>query len=122
MKIQESAENYLEAILELTEKHGSVRSIDVVQHLGVSKPSVSRAMRVLRENGYVEMDKDGLLSLTEQGAAIAERIYDRHKILTRWLISLGVDSADAAADACKMEHAMSESTFLKMKEHILREI
>lgn len=122
MKIQESAENYLEAILELKEKHGSVRSIDVVQHLGVSKPSVSRAMRVLRENGYVEMDKDGLLSLTEQGAAIAERIYDRHKILTRWLISLGVDSADAAADACKMEHAMSESTFLKMKEHILREI
>ena len=122
MKIQESAENYLEAILELTEKHGSVRSIDVVQHLGVSKPIVSRAMRVLRENGYVEMDKDGLLSLTEQGAAIAERIYDRHKILTRWLISLGVDSADAAADACKMEHAMSESTFLKMKEHILREI
>lgn len=122
MKIQESAENYLVAILELTEKHGSVRSIDVVQHLGVSKPSVSRAMRVLRENGYVEMDKDGLLSLTEQGAAIAERIYDRHKILTRWLISLGVDSADAAADACKMEHAMSESTFLKMKEHILREI
>ena len=122
MKIQESAENYLEAILELKEKHGSVRSIDVVQHLWVSKPSVSRAMRVLRENGYVEMDKDGLLSLTEQGAAIAERIYDRHKILTRWLISLGVDSADAAADACKMEHAMSESTFLKMKEHILREI
>lgn len=122
MKIQESAENYLEAILELKEKHGSVRSIDVAQHLGVSKPSVSRAMRVLRENGYVEMDKDGLLSLTEQGAAIAERIYDRHKILTRWLISLGVDSADAAADACKMEHAMSESTFLKMKEHILREI
>ena len=122
MQIHESAEDYLEAILELTEKHGSVRSIDVVQHLGVSKPSVSRAMRVLRENGYVEMDKDGLLSLTEQGAAIAERIYDRHKILTRWLISLGVDSADAAADACKMEHAMSESTFLKMKEHILREI
>lgn len=122
MKIQESAENYLEAILELKEKHGSVRSIDVVQHLGVSKPSVSRAMSLLRENGYVEMDKDGLLSLTEQGAAIAERIYDRHKILTRWLISLGVDSADAAADACKMEHAMSESTFLKMKEHILREI
>lgn len=122
MKIQESAENYLEAILELKEKHGSVRSIDVAQHLGVSKPSVSRAMSLLRENGYVEMDKDGLLSLTEQGAAIAERIYDRHKILTRWLISLGVDSADAAADACKMEHAMSESTFLKMKEHILREI
>ena len=122
MKIQESAENYLEAILELKEKHGSVRSIDVVQHLGVSKPSVSRAMRVLRENGYVEMDKDGLLSLTEQGAAIAERIYDRHKILTRWLISLGVDSADAAADACRMEHAMSESTFLKRTEHILREI
>lgn len=122
MKIQESAENYLESILALKEEKGAVRSIDIVHHLEFSKPSVSRAMSLLRENGYVEMDKDGLLSLTEQGAAIAERIYDRHKILTRWLISLGVDSADAAADACKMEHAMSESTFLKMKEHILREI
>ena len=122
MKIHQSAEDYLETILILRERKGSVRSIDVAGELGFSKASVSVAMKKLREAGYVRMDEDGLLSLTEQGAAIAERIYDRHKILTRWLISLGVDSADAAADACKMEHAMSESTFLKMKEHILREI
>ncbi len=122
MKIQESAENYLEAILQLQEENGSVRSIDIVQHLGFSKPSVSRAMSLLRENGYVLMDKDGLLTLTDAGREIAERIYERHKLLTRWLVSLGVDPKSAAADACKMEHAMSADTFRKMKEHILKEI
>ncbi len=122
MKIQESAENYLEAILQLQEENGSVRSIDIVQHLGFSKPSVSRAMSLLRENGYVLMDKDGLLTLTDAGREIAERIYERHKLLTRWLVSLGVDPKSAAADACKMEHAMSADTFQKMKEHILKEI
>ena len=119
MKIQESAENYLEAILQLQEEHGSVRSIDVVQHLGFSKPSVSRAMSLLRENGYVLMDRDGLLTLTDAGREIAERIYERHKLLTRWLISLGVEPDRAAADACRMEHAVSNETFEKMKAHIL---
>ena len=122
MKIQESAENYLEAILQLQEEHGSVRSIDVVQHLGFSKPSVSRAMSLLRENGYVLMDKDGLLTLTDAGREIAERIYERHKLLTRWLISPGVEPDRAAADACRMEHAVSNETFEKMKAHILGEI
>ena len=122
MKIQESAENYLEAILQLQEEHGSVRSIDVVQHLGFSKPSVSRAMSLLRENGYVLMDRDGLLTLTDAGREIAERIYERHKLLTRWLISLWVEPDRAAADACLMEHAVSNDTFEKMKAHILGEI
>ena len=122
MKIQESAENYLEAILQLQEEHGSVRSIDVVQHLGFSKPSVSRAMSLLRENGYVLMDRDGLLTLTDAGREIAERIYERHKLLTRWLISLGVEPDRAAAYACRMEHAVSNETFEKMKAHILGEI
>ena len=122
MKIQESAENYLEAILQLQEEHGSVRSIDVVQHLGFSKPSVSRAMSLLRENGYVLMDRDGLLTLTDAGREIAERIYERHKLLTRWLGFLGVDPDRATADACRMEHAVSNETFEKMKAHILGEI
>lgn len=122
LKIQESAENYLEAILQLREENGAVRSIDIVQHLGFSKPSVSRAMSLLRENGYVLMDKSGLLTLTPAGQEIAERIYERHKLLTRWLISLGVEPKAAAADACRMEHAMSADTFQKMKEHILKEI
>ena len=122
MKIQESAENYLEAILQLQDEHGTVRSIDVVQHLGFSKPSVSRAMSLLRENGYVLMDRDGLLTLTDAGREIAERIYERHKLLTRWLISLGVEPDRAAADACRMEHAVSNETFEKMKAHILGEI
>ena len=122
MKIQESAENYLEAILQLQEEHGTVRSIDVVQHLGFSKPSASRAMSLLRENGYVLMDRDGLLTLTDAGREIAERIYERHKLLTRWLEFLGVDPDRAAADACRMEHAVSNETFEKMKAHILGEI
>ncbi len=122
MKKQAAAEHYLEAILQLREKNGAVRSIDIVQHLGFSKPSVSRAMSLLRENGYVLMDKDGLLTLTGAGLEIAERIYERHKLLTRWLISLGVPADAAAADACRMEHAMSADTFQKMKEHILKEI
>ena len=121
MKIQKSAEDYLEAILELQES-GSVRSIDVAQHLGFSKPSVSRAVGLLREHGYLSVDPDGLLTLTDTGREIAERIYDRHKLLTRWLLWLGVPPEEAAADACTMEHAMSEDTFQKMKAHILTEI
>ena len=119
MQIHESAENYLEAILALGEK-GAVRSIDVAQHLEFSKPSVSRAMSLLRENGYVVMDEGGFLSLTELGHQVADRIYERHKLLTKWLIALGVSEETAAADACKIEHDLSDESFEKLKEHIRR--
>lgn len=118
MKIQESAENYLEAILALEEEKGNVRSIDVAQRLEFSKPSVSRAMSLLRENGYVTMEKDGRLLLTPSGREIAERIYERHRLLTRWLITLGVSPEVAAEDACRIEHDISAESFAKLKEHI----
>jgi len=118
MKIQESAENYLEAILVLKNKNGMVRSIDIAQHLSFSKPSISRAMSLLRENGYITMDKNGWIDLTSAGLAIAERIYERHRIMTEWLTSLGVEPAAAAADACRIEHAISEETFQKIRKHI----
>ena len=120
MKIQESAEDYLEAILILAREKGTVRSIDVAHRLGFTKPSVSRAMSLLRENGYVTMDPDGLLSLTQAGRKIAEPIYERHCMLTDWLVSLGVSPETAAKDACHMEHSISDETFAKMKEHIFR--
>lgn len=119
MNIHESAENYLEAILALGEK-GAVRSIDIANHLEFSKPSVSRAMSLLRENGYVIMDQDGFLTLTEAGHEIADRIYERHKLLTKWLTVLGVDPEVAAADACKIEHDLSDQSFQKLKEHIAK--
>ena len=118
MKIQESAENYLEAILMVTREKGSCRSIDVAQFLEFSKPSVSRAMSLLRENGYVHMDDSGLLTLTDDGLEIAERIYERHQLLTAWLIELGVSPDIAQADACRIEHVISTQTFDKVKEHI----
>lgn len=118
MKIQESAENYLEAILIIQEKKGIVRSIDIAHQLNFSKPSVSRAMSLLRENGYVAMDRDGLLTLTDAGMEIASRIYERHRLLTEWLTVLGVDPEVAAVDACRIEHDISEETFAKLKEHI----
>ena len=117
MQIHESAENYLEAILALSEK-GNVRSIDVAQHLNFSKPSVSRAMSLLRENGYVIMDDDGLLHLTDSGYEIAARIYERHQLLTKWLTQLGVDPDVAAEDACKIEHDLSVESFEALKRHI----
>lgn len=122
MKMQESGEDYLESILILKEAHGAVRSIDVARHMNFSKPSVSRAMGLLRENNYIVMDKEGLIELTPAGLEVAKRIYERHQLLTRWLVSLGVSPADAAEDACRIEHDISETTFLKMKEHILKEI
>ena len=118
MKIQESAENYLEAILIIQEKKGIVRSIDIAHQLNFSKPSVSRAMSLLRENGYVAMYRDGLLTLTDAGMEIASRIYERHRLLTEWLTVLGVDPEVAAVDACRIEHDISEETFAKLKEHI----
>ena len=119
MNIYESAENYLEAILSLHERHGLVRSIDIANELHFSKPSVSVAMKKLRESGYIEMDKDGFISLLPSGEEIARRIYERHKLLTQFFIRLGVDPEVAAADACKVEHDLSEETFQKMKEHAL---
>ncbi len=120
MKIQESAEDYLESILILKEQKGAVRSIDVARYLNFSKPSVSRAMSLLRQNGYVVMDREGLLELTDTGRAIAEPIYERHCMLTKWLMALGVSPETAARDACRMEHSVSDETFARMKEHIAK--
>lgn len=115
MKIQESAENYLEAILMIQQQKGTCRSIDVAQFLGFSKPSVSRAMSLLRENGYVVMDESGLLNLTDSGRAIAESILERHELLTKWLTSIGVSPEAAQADACRIEHVISSETFRCIK-------
>ena len=111
MKIYESAEDYLEAILKIKNQTGNVRSIDIVHELGFSKPSVSVAMKRLRENGYIEMDADGSITLLPPGEEIANRIYSRHKIMTQFLIMLGVSPEVAAEDACKMEHDISDETF-----------
>ncbi len=120
MKIQESAENYLEAILVLKQEKGLVRSIDIAHHLEFSKPSVSRAMSLLRENGYVTMERDGgWIELTQAGREIAERIYERHQLVRDWLIALGVSPETAAEDACRIEHDISEESFERLKEHIL---
>ena len=119
MNIYESAENYLEAILSLHERHGLVRSIDIANELHFSKPSVSVAMKKLRESGYIEMDKDGFISLLPSGEEIARRIYERHKLLTQFLIQLGVSEKVAAADACKIEHDLSDESFEKIKAHAL---
>jgi DtxR family Mn-dependent transcriptional regulator len=119
MRIYQSAEDYLEAILMLRERNGSVRSIDIVNELGYSKPSISVAMKKLRENGYVNMDDDGLITLTPAGEEIAGRIYTRHRLLTQFFVHLGVSEEVAAADACKIEHDLSDETFEKIKEHAL---
>lgn len=111
MKIQKSAEDYLEAMLMMREKHGFIRSVDVAEHLGVTKPSVSYAAKRLRENGYITMDRDGLINLTGSGMDIAVRTYDRHKVLTDFLMRLGVSEATARDDACKIEHDISDETF-----------
>ena len=118
MKILESGENYLETILMLKESKGSVRSIDIVRQMNFSKPSVSRAMSLLRENGYITMDKEGWIQLTESGMEVASRIYERHRLLTKWLMALGVSPEVAAEDACRMEHDISNETFEKLKAHL----
>ena len=120
MNIHESAEDYLEAILILRERQGSVRSIDIVHQLELTKPSASVAMKRFRENGYIEMDADGFITLLPPGEEIAQRIYDRHKLLTKFLVALGVSEETAAADACKMEHDLSDETFEKIKAHAQR--
>ena len=118
MKIQESAENYLETILILSQKKTHVRSIDIVNELEFSKPSVSVAMKNLRQNGYVLMDKDGSLTLTYAGREIAEMIYERHQVLSEWLVRLGVDEQTAVKDACRIEHVISPKSFQAIKNHI----
>ena len=118
MKIQESAENYLEAILVLSKKNSFVRSIDIASHLGFSKPSVSVAMKNLRLNGYIEVDKNGSITLTSDGLQIAEQIYERHTFLSQWLIRLGVSEEIAAEDACRMEHVISAESFKALKKYV----
>ena len=117
MKLQESGENYLETILILEKRNGIARSVDVATELGFSKPSVSVAMKNLRLNGLIEIDEDGMITLQEAGRAIAERIYERHTLLTQWLEQLGVSPAVAAEDACRMEHVISAETFAALKAH-----
>ena len=116
MQIKESAEDYLEKILILSNKNSLVRSIDIVNYMKVSKPSVSVAMKKLRENGYILMDNDGYITLTEEGKKIAEKIYERHMFITKWLQDLGVPEEIASSDACKIEHVLSVETFDAIKE------
>lgn len=118
MKIQESAENYLETIYILSLKNHQVRSIDIVNELDFAKPSVSVAMKNLREHGYIAMDNDGYITLTEQGKMIAENMYERHTLLSQWLIDLGVDRITASEDACRVEHVLSKDSFEAIKKHI----
>jgi len=118
MHIQESGEMYLETIHVLFKKNGHVRSIDVSEHMGYSKPSVSRAMGLLKNGGYITIDKDGYITLTEDGMAVAQKIYERHTLLSQLLQALGVSPETAAEDACKMEHAISDETFQAIKKHL----
>ena len=117
MEILRASEDYLEAMLMMKEKHGYVRSIDVAEFLGVTKPSVSYATKRLRESGHITMDKDGLITLTDTGMAVASSMLDRHKTLTAFLIDIGVDKETAEADACKIEHDISQQTYDAICEH-----
>ena len=118
MSLHESAEMYLETIYQLSLERSSVRSIDVAESMGYSKPSISRAVGLLKQGGYLLMDKDGSLTLTESGLEIAQKVYERHTILTNVLVRLGVSPEVAAEDACKMEHVISDETFDAMKRHL----
>jgi Mn-dependent DtxR family transcriptional regulator len=118
MRIHKSAEDYLEMILRLNEERGYARSVDIATGLSVSKPSVSVAMKQLREGGYILMDKDNYITLTDAGMEIAQRIYERHKVLTRMLALIGVDEKIAEADACKVEHDISVQTFNALKDQL----
>jgi Mn-dependent DtxR family transcriptional regulator len=122
MEIRESAEDYLEAILRLSKKGDGVRSIDIATMLNVSKPSVSHAMKLLREDGYIAMDRYGTITLLDKGAAIAGSIYERHTVLAGMLEALGVSPDVALADACKLEHDLSDESFSKIKEHFQRNV
>ena len=117
MTIQKSAEDYLEAMLMMKEQHGYIRSIDIADHLGVTKPSVSYATKRLRENGFITMDHSGFITLTDSGMEIADRIYSRHKMLTDFFTAIGVSPEIARTDACKVEHDISEETFKAMSRY-----
>ena len=123
MTIQKSAEDYLEAMLMMKEQHGYIRSIDIADHLGVTKPRVSYATKRLRENGFITMDHSGFITLTDSGMEIADRIYSRHKMLTDFFTAIGVSPEIARTDACKVEHDISEETFKAMSRYneILKE-
>lgn len=121
LKIQESAENYLEAILVIHNRQGNVRSIDIANELSFSKPSVSVAMKNLRTNGYIEVDKEGFITLLDKGREIAEKIYERHTFITDWLTAMGVSPEVAAEDACRIEHVISSETFEALKAHVSRQ-
>lgn len=122
MKIQESAENYLETILMLSEKRPAVRSIDIAVEMDFTKPSVSVAMKKLRENGYILVDGDGFITLTESGKEIAERTYERHKFISEFLVKIGVDEETASNDACRIEHVISVQSFEKLKEFVKKSL
>lgn len=120
MRILRASEDYLETMLMMQRKHGYIRSIDIASYLGVTKPSVSYATKRLRENGYITMDADGLISLTDSGLSIAKKMLERHTTLTRFLVYLGVSEETAEMDACKMEHDISEETFNAICRHAER--
>lgn len=122
MTIRKSAEDYLEAILRLRARKGYARSVDIAAALGVSGPSVSVAMQKLRNNGCIEMDASGFITLTDEGMAIASRIYERHRVLKALLMSIGVDEATAEADACRVEHDLSEETFDAIRRTVERQL
>ena len=117
MNLMESGEMYLETILQLQQRQGNVRSVDISEYMGYSKPSISRAVGLLKNGGYINVDSDGLITLTESGLEIAQKIYERHTVLTQLLIRLGVSPETAAADACKIEHNLSDETFEALKNH-----
>ena len=119
MSLQESGEMYLETIYVLSKKMKNVRSIDVVEYMNFSKPSVSRAISILKGGGYVSVNSEGYLTLTPLGAEVAEKIYERHNIITKYLLSLGVTEDTAAADACKIEHVISDESFEAIKKTIM---
>jgi len=116
MKIQASAEDYLESILVLTQKKGKVRSVDIAQHMGFSKPTISIIMKQFKENGYINIAPDRTICLTEKGIEIAQRTYERHMLFARFLMDIGVDEETAYADACKIEHSISDASFQRFKE------
>ncbi|MBQ3491232.1 MAG: metal-dependent transcriptional regulator [Oscillospiraceae bacterium] len=119
MRIQESGEMYLESIYVLLKQSGHVRSVDVAEHMGYSKPSVSRAMGLLKKANLIEIAPDGAIALTDAGVGVAEKIYERHTILSQMLVNLGVDPEVATEDACRLEHAISDESFEAIKKHIL---
>ncbi len=121
MKIQESGEMYLESILVLRDKLPQVRAIDIVNYTGYTKPSISRALGLLKQDNLITVDKSGYITLTQEGENFAIKVYERHKVLTEFFIKIGVDRITASADACKVEHVISDETFNKIKEHISKD-